>query len=779
MQAEDDPRIWLWAVGIQPGYLLMQQHDCDAIFRRVILDDVTINMVSPLWLHAVELASETTPEGNAWLVTRWHSAHYRLCRPGETLTDNGHLGRIRKAVRHSFYPLLKRAPGRSLADLWHWEKGRDLLATSFDDLDLAAWFEEARRASTAAQFWKTYSKQFKEELTAASKSLPLSAGDGDVVDPDNFAWLYRALEQWRRVQPHYALYFRHRLLVMPQLLQCAHLAFKDPLRLGLLTPEALRDLALFSQQLQVLRDDPLSWRVDGYQHLSVLLRRTLGPQRLQELLLTAGDLDELRYHRLLSLFVRCTLEESEEHAQQQRDVCWPLTFKGLACYSWGRLLGCEPSESDLRTVLPYEPVKGTPTLPLNMGHFGDFVTQLQAVQRDGWDRVTPPIQRLQSPLMIRRKPVEWQRQCDLWQEWSAWQRQIVVHLPPFASQWDVPQWRTEYKAMDEQTRQLWDTRLTMLWFSPAEAKQGCDLAQIELLLHTEFFTTSLVFPQRLVRSRVRVAQHLAKHAQITPTRLRQHMHDLCDEKGARDTLVALDTHLWSCDEILRLVKWVRQTKPARLVMTACDDVTPLDYDGHAALDLAQWHDHLAIQQRVFDQAMLQEQTDTLLSLSATQVTLVPSLNTLQRVVLDTMDGCDAAELHLVQMPSWHAPPVHPLQDDVDTQLNVKFRMAHTVVVNSVPLAQLWQRDWKRTQRTRQLFVTSVDALKACTRNELNTLFLSLGTDTLLVLAQGQKTLDSRLEWLRKRLGKSSRMPSLRYTLPYYQRVMRVDGQGEQ
>lgn len=772
-RVEQQLRLTLWAVGIQPGCLIMQERGQRVQFRRVQLDDVTINMCSPLWAHDVSLARDSS----GWLVTHWHAAHYRACEDGRAVTDSAHLARIRKMVRQSFYTLLSRHPG-DLRQLWAWEQGRDALSTQFStELDLETWFEAGQGAQTPEQFWGVFKTQFATELAQSLKTLPFpSVGDGQ-VDPNRLDWLYRALECWRRAQPHYALYFRHRLLVMPQLVQCAQLPCNEPLQLGLLSNSTVKDLFTLQTQLYALRHRPLDAK-GVYEQLSQLLRQTLGPQRLQQLLQhhLAEVWDEMRYNLVMALLVRSALEETELAVVHKRDTCWPLTFKSAASYSWGRLLGCEPSETDLRAMLPFvaTPSETVPPLPLSMAHFGDFVLRLQQTRRPNWECVPGAAYRLQSPLVILcAKPAVWKQECTLRDECRQWNKQMTVLLPPFASQWDVAQWRTDYKALDSIDRALYQCRVTQLWFSPSESKLGCDMAQLELLLQSEFYTSSLVFPQRLLHTKGRVAQHFRLHPQLTPQRLRQHTHELGDEKGARDTVIGLDAHLWSYHELQRLIQWARSNNTvSRLVLIGCDDVTPLDCDGHAALDLTQWHE-LGVQRRVFDQIVLQEQSDALLTQCAPQVTLVPRWNDLQRVVLDAMDAgtSDCTELHLLAHSQRNR--VHPLQDDVDAQLNIKFRLSHNVTVDCVSLEQLWQYERARGRPTLHLWLCDTMALKTLSRNELNTLFLGLVNDQLLVPTHG-KALDARLEWLRKRLGKAGRVPNLRYTLPYYQRVMRID-----
>ncbi len=759
-------RLTAHCVAVTDRWLLLQRHGQKKLqWLCVQWDSLSVGLTSPFYEHELELreVSEATADApTLYAVEQWQACQPRLTEDGE-----GFPARVRTLLKQSFFPMMTRTAGTVSADLLPWEMRGRALSTRHRQDDEFALAQCMQYDGTAIEFWRQHQKRHTADHKTLLSSLELGFCR-NLVD------LHSALERWPR-QHHLTPWLRHRLLEMSSLFTvCCHQDWL-PLAVATLSPAAVKDLACLHQQFRQLArggrllETATTRHPPSYSNLPSLLRHTLqqhgGLTLMMQHYLPEATVATRRV-LLDQVLVRALIEAFETQAQSDSSTCYPVTLKSLH-WHYCTLVGLPATDEDLRSLLPFDAtaVDDAESDPMQLsailGRFPLLTLAANSPCRFQWQLVKhdAPLTKPYSPLfLLQSKPEELSRERHLQQLWQQPWRHCTLLQPPDSSEWDVEEWRHQYDAMDSVDRQLWDQRWTLVLVAPVAVATGQDLKLVERLLRSDFYGTSLVRPPKSPWSHRRLMLHF-QQLDLPLDDLRDRLH-YCGEPGAlRDTVVVLDAHLYSYAEMQSLLQWLNEEKHRvqRVVMLGQADTHPLHCDGHALVDLAQWHDRDGVRTLVFAQA--QHQQDFHALLQALQVHQVQARD-LQPLLQQLQGKCSGLTLRLLVEKRQKRPSV--LELTVESALNAKFVRAHSVTLRPVVLAELFQCDVTGDQgQQRHIVVVTRAFVQQLRRNELHHLLLE--QDCLCILCDEPPRAD--LNWLTKLVERQT-FPNLRHTLPF-------------
>ena len=772
-------RLTAHCVGVTGQGLLFQQH-CKGPVRWLCVQwsDLAAGLCSPFYEHELELRAVSD---GIYSLEQWHSMQLRL-------TDTPHTfgKRARELLRQTFFPLLARPTSTAMEGLdkerhLPWELRNKPLATRYNEtsgfsLDAVLQFQ-----GTAKEFWHQHLEQHRATLKGLFDNLELNV----VQNPQA---LWRALELWGARQAHQTPYLRHRLLEMDALFTvCCH---NDWLQVPIasLSPASIQDLARLHSHLRALARNPTT-TPRHYNNLPNLLRYTLRdklPLMLRHYL--QGVVCSERRRQLLDqLLVPALMEHCEAQALQDHSTCFPVTLKSLH-WHYSTLMGLPSGDDDLRAMLPFEidycGVESAHCATFEPTHLREVVLHMIRVSRLSqrplrWQHLEAgPLQKPYAPVfVIHTKSEELSRERYLRRVWEDCQCHRQLLVSPYAAQWDVEAWRSEYETLEDIERQLYSARFVLLQFTPVEMRRADDLAIVGRLLRSDFFATSLIRPARAEWTQGRLLRHFADS--LSPDDLAAQLHFVGDARALRDTLVVLDAHLYSNREMQALLDWLSSERGnyAHCVMLGAADTHPLHCDGHAFLDLAQWVEPALIRTRSFDTK--QHATDFLALLQCAAP--IPVRATRLQELLESAIGTNTAMLlHLaVQTESDDKRAISAykeLQAQLEEHLSTKFRHSCHLTMRLLPLDSLHALG--TMPQVCQLVVTTRAFVQTLKRNELNHLLMTV-PGTLLILTPAEESgAKQPLGWLAKQVERQT-FPNMRHTLPFLvQQEQRVSTSGD-
>lgn len=731
---------------------------CSAVKKRPLqffatrLDAWTSALCSPFYEHTVKLAEveAAATEEQALLVfclQEWSASQFRI--PASVRDEQEYARLARDIVRHSFYVLLV-APRDLPAwqrDCFNWDTRRQW-GLGFEYVREFSVREWLAREATPAQYWLAFTQRFARETAAAVKSLALT---GQASVAHDCARLYQVLDAW----PCRACagYFKYRLLDVPlaRRVSARDLRAVAP---GALSLARLRDLDLLCAWLESGEEAP------AFGDLGALLALTVGPQALQAVLTRyERRSDEQRARVTRHLVVGWIARETERAARASLSTVYPLTVKS-ALYYYRRLFGLSAPQAPPVLVAEEEEAQHA-HLQYDESHCGEVVRALGAL-------VAPLWHSLQGDALgywAVKSPAAYAAEDALRAHFT--QAHCLLEGVSDCADWDAVGAQRAFDALDDVDARLYDVRVTALLCAPDALLDGADLAALHAVMREAIFTCVVVRPGDHTLRRVERA--FAATTDITLADVRARLFGVRDlgRAPARETVVALDCHLWAVEALLALLQWVHAQRATvrRLVMLGCDDALPLHADGQAWLDALGWLGWRA----------------------PAWYARLPLMDAqLARVV--------ARATHLVALPAWPGAPLQgeqtllaalvrarrpaglrlycvarderagrALLQAVEAGMSPKFRLNNRVVLRSVTLAQLVQLA-RGAQDAHCFFVAQAYA-RTLDRNAVQHLLLTTADAPLVVRLDAQPGQDG-FKWLRKSRAARAAVPNARYTRRY-------------
>jgi len=772
-------RLTVHCVAVTEHYLVFQAATKQIRLLRVYWDDLSAGLTSPFYQHEVTLQAGDDDDGDITIyqVTEWHAVHLR----GRDITSEAtYLRFVRDVLRHSFFLLLQRVSSAlDHSQFFEWDIHRKGLSTTHT-CDVEEWLAIA--SGPAKQYWERFVSAHTDTLSTGLATLKLTKQTVDVVGAP--CPLFRVLHEWYQ-RPHIAGYLYNRLLEMEDLWQATTQNATLQLRLATLNTGAIYDLARLHRHLATL--DSRQPYINLVRLLGVTLRG-----KLPLLLAQHCDGSEKAHPRVRQqlweqVILRYLMEEVEARAASEHGSCAPVHFKQLL-YFYHQLMGLACSDEEYNALLPFdlaaEPTWTTLTscTLFDKRHHLEMLSVLRdvvtrATRLPRWEAATtePTIVRLYTPLFVihtRPQELECERECQtLWQDRTAWTKQITIYYPEEAAQWDVETWVSDHDALDDVDRQLYQTRFTLLYLTPSDLRQSRDLALLRRLWHQDFFRTSAVTIacSRHLFKRFCLYFH-RKQDELTLDDARSHLYVVGAEAAVRDTLVVMDAHLLSNRQMVTLLQWIRDAgeRVTRVVMMGAMDLSPLHTTGHAFLDLAQWHDSAGTRATLFSFKLHIDASHALLTDVTTSLHYV-TLKLLQEQVKSMAKEYKAVSLLVLVAEEKRAHKWQPLLERVRQSLRPDFVDAYTVRLETVTLSELafYDATVEHSKRLRLCLAQREEVVKM-RRNELNHLLLM--PERLCVLCDDAPPPSH--QWLVKLIAKTL-YPNVRHTLPFLQKTVSV------
>jgi hypothetical protein len=729
-------------VGITWPHLIMsvkQEKKQPIQLIRLLLDEKSVVMTSPLFSHEVELEEKD----DHFIVVKWIGYTPRI----KATKSDDFMRQMRIIVKQSFFPLLQKTV---LVQDWQkemfsWEIYHRGMATKYrDDFALNDWM--ARQLGETA-YWKAYAKTFKAPLKEAIDALPMKK---DNVIIDNTPYLFGLFDHWKC--QHIACYFRCRLMEMSTMRELAE--FDVKIATAKLNTAAINDLLLFYKMLQVIDQECCVPRVE-YHDFVKLCQHTLARQ-MPTLIKHFIKKSTSEKRRLIyeAVLLPKVIADVEGRAKNDTSTVYPISVKTLL-YHYHLLFDIAVSD---RTVYHLDDDDDDDIEIIKF-----FIDTLP------WRRV--PAQRelkKNSVLFIILNDDINKKEERIFQLLD---KEMHCDISVVSSEWSIEEWQKSYLTLDDVELQLYDVGLTFVQYPLVQFKQAIDMQHLDTLLQENIFESMVIRPPHSQYTIEKCKRHFSSdQAAIDYKDLKNNFFDMKEALSrdyAKALIIILDCHLLSYDEMLQLLSWIHKKKAdvRRVVMMSVCDTLPLHTSGQAFIDLIQWTEPGYIQSGIFDASSFNDENDKLIDACKDAIQPCNQYKNVKEIVLSRKERPPAVTLYFILSPQEKKKDRQFLLDSLRGNMSISFISNNNVSMRTVTLAELYALT--RTPRGDYFFMT-VSYLSELSRNEMNHLLLEI--DNLVVVTKDDQCDNKKIKWF-KRAIKQQTYPNLRYSMPYVHKMI--------
>lgn len=725
-------------VGITWPHLIMsvkQEKKQPIQLIRLLLDEKSVVMTSPLFSHAVELEEKD----DHFVVVKWIGCALRI----KATKSDDFMRQMRIIVKQSFFPLLQKTV---LVQDWQkemfpWEIYHRGMATKYrDDFVLSDWM--VRELGEAA-YWKAYAKTFKAPLKEAIDALPMKK---DNVIIDNMPYLFGLFDHWKC--QHIACYFRCRLMEMSTMRELVEFDIDIPT--AKLNTAGINDLLQFYKMLQVIDQECRLPRVE-YHDFAKLCQHTLAGRMYGLIKNPTNEKRRLIYEAVLLPKV---IADVEERAKKDASTVYPVNVKSLLYH--------------------YQLLFDTPVSDATVYHLDDEDDECQVLQffidKLPWRPV--PFQRdnlkKNSVLFIVLVKDDINKKEE--RIFQLLDKELHCDVSVVSSEWSIDEWQKFYLTLDDVELQLYDVRLTFVQYPLVQFKEAIDMHHLDKLLQENIFESMIIRPPHSHYTMDKCRRHFSSTlSQIDYVDLKQNLFDMKEALSrdyAKALIIVVDCHLFSYDEMLELLTWINKKKidVKRVVMMSVCDTLPLHTSGQPFIDLIQWTEPGYIQSGIFDASAFNEENDKLIDACASGLSLSSQYNNIKEIVLQRKDRPHALTLYYILSPQENKKDRQFMLDSLRGNMTIKFVSNNNITIRAVTLADLYQL----VRQPGDFFFLSMSYLSVLTRNEMNHLLLEI--DNLTVVSSDARIIDGKMKWF-KRAIKQQTFPNLRYSMPYVHKMI--------
>jgi hypothetical protein len=757
-------------VGVLEKFLLIsvkQKRGQPIRLVHLLLDDRSASLTSPLYEHDIEM-EQINEEKEEFRLLKWHSFLLRIKEPKD---EADFMKQLRKIVKQSFFPLLKKS-----SQILEWQKEfycweiffRGLPTQYINEFILSEWLEKKIGEGV---FWTSFTKQYKSQLKEVLDILALKKENIILHQPTTC--LFGLMDRWSAGA---APYFRCRLMEMSTMhalvnFEISLVSFSS-LNIG-----TVRDLLLFYQLLESIEknDDDESFPTD-FNNLSSLLQHSLHNKLpgLLKKLLTVKDSERKRRLVLEKILLPRIITDSENKAAEVLSTLYPVTVKAILfhfCLLFD--VSQSPTESYNLKDEEVEVVSNRENIVFDEVDIPEvlrFCLKSIPLMTKNWEVLPLDLTceiKSNRPLFLICLKTELNKKeqiiLDLFSAPEKNEVRVVSDL------WDVDQWQRDYLALDELERSVYEIRFIIL-LCPLVAFNGLsDMKHLDDILSENIFETIILRPSHSQYTVTKCRNYFSgEKSRVDFIDFRENFYDIkqaLTRENVKSLIVILDAHLFSIEEMLQLMHWFQERKGeiSRVVMMGVSDTLPLHCDGHAFLDLIQHTEDLS--SSIFQYKSLH--LETLKLCEGKSFYLTHNYRDVEKILRQPQQTTTHRRRHGIQIfhilssfENTRKREKKILMDSLRESLTVKFSSNNNVHFSETSLAELYTLP--RTQQYDIYFFITMECLKRMTHNEWNHLLLE--TDSLIVCTKEITKLSP--EKLVTSLLREPVFPNLRYTLHY-------------